>query len=661
MIKKKFFNFFIFFLISFNSFPAKISQSLNYGEGLIFTPSAHLLQEGSVVFNYSSFGHIRNYRFTAYPFDWLSGSFFYADINSERYGAGIEQSFKDKGFSIKARLLEKENLSVSFGLEDFAGTGHFDSEYLVFSYSDFSFDISLGLGTGHVAGKGSIINPLRELNDSFQNRRTNYTNFGGTPEYDKWFKGDVGVFAGIEIPLSFIKNATYKIEYENFKDKANQKDIFNYVPSGKFNHGLSYQGKFFGFGLYSIGNNIPVFNFYLNKNFNQTRKKQFPERPISRNISINDQVLESLAQNQVYLQKATISNDGKKIDIEYMQSFNEDEKYASIDTYTFLQDNFNFDEQTHAIRNGPIYLSSITYKNGRIINSASPSDDLEYQFNPKVLYPIISYAISPGYKNHIGSPAGFIFSEIHLNLSSNIIFNKNLELVSVFTLPIYNNYDNLRYNPAQTSAPPVRIEVQKYLRDGLNGPERFHLDYLNQSNDHLFMLSAGEFEMMYGGFRAEYLYKDFNSNHAAGFNLNRLYKREYKKTFFNYLDYKTWTGHIDYYFLEPRTRVLTNISYGKYIAGDVGFTFDFSRRFKSGVGIGAFFSKTDMPLSQFGEGSFDKGVYISIPINTFFQSGSMSKGKYNEKYRPLTRDGAAKVDFGKRLYEIAFYRSKNNF
>ena len=75
------------------------------------------LLEGSLVFNYSSFGHIRNYRFTAYPFDWLSGSFFYADINSERYGAGIEQSFKDKGFSFKARLLEKENLSVSFGLD----------------------------------------------------------------------------------------------------------------------------------------------------------------------------------------------------------------------------------------------------------------------------------------------------------------------------------------------------------------------------------------------------------------------------------------------------------------------------------------------------------------------------------------------------------------
>ena len=68
-----------------------------------------------------------------------------------------------------------------------------------------------------------------------------------------------------------------------------------------------------------------------------------------------------------------------------------------------------------------------------------------------------------------------------------------------------------------------------------------------------------------------------------------------------------------------------------------------------------------MPLNQFGEGSFDKGVYISIPINAFYEQGKMTKGKYNEKYRPLTRDGAAKLDFGKRLHEVAFYRSHNNF
>lgn len=648
-------------LISLNIWSNSPSQSLNYGEGIIFTPSAHLLEEGTISFNYSSFGHIRNYRFTAYPFSWLSGSFFYADINSARYGAGMKQSFKDKGFSLKAKLLDKKNLGISFGLEDFAGTGHFDTEYIVLSFSNFNYDFSIGLGTGHIAGNSSFRNPLSRIDESFSNRRTGYKNFGGTPEYDKWFKGEIGLFAGLEIPLTLINGLTYKIEYEDFRNKANGKNIFNFFPTGKVNHGVSYSSGIVQIGAYSLGNDQPVFNISFTKNFNSEKKKVFNKPNIRSNLSIEDQVLQSLAENNVYLQKATVLSGQQEIEIEYMQSFNDDEKYASIDTFTFLRENFGFEKQTHTIRNGPVYLAEITYKNGEIVDRSSPSHQKQYDFNPRNIYPIFSYGFSPGYKNHIGSPAGFIFTELHLNFGSSIIFNKNLELTSVYTLPIYNNYENLQYDPAQTTAPPVRIEVQKYLRKGLNGPERFHLDYVNQYDDHHFLTSIGEFEFMYGGFRTEYLYKKFNSNHAIGFNINRAFKRDYKKTFFKYLDYAAWTGHIDYYFLEPSSRILTNISYGKYLAGDYGFTFDFSKRFKNGLVFGAFFSKTDMPLNQFGEGSFDKGVYISIPINAFYEQGKMTKGKYNEKYRPLTRDGAAKLDFGKRLHEVAFYRSHNNF
>lgn len=652
------------FLLFFNLnlFSLKPSQSLNYGDGLIFIPTAHLQEEGSLIINYSSFGHIRNYRISAYPFNWLSGSFFYADINSERYGTGMSQSFKDKGFALKAKLFESKRTKISLGLEDFAGTGHFDSEYLVLTHSDYNFDLTIGFGTGHIAGNSSKKNPLTTLNESFKNRRTGYKNFGGTPEIDKWFRGRIGFFAGLEFKIPNIKSLTYKIEYEDFKNKANAKEIFNYFPTSKLNHGISYHTKWgIQLGLYSIGNEESVFNISLNKNFKTPRKKLFKELKIQSGTSIEDQVLAKLANNGVYLQKSTIDPNNKNIEVEYMQAFNDDEKYATIDTYSYINKEFGFENQKHTIRNGPVYLAEIVYKNGRIVERNDPDQEKKYSFNPKVLYPIFSYGISPGYKNHIGSPAGFIFSELNLNITTSLILSKNIELSSMFTAPLLNNYKDLSYNPAQTSAPPVRIEIQKYLRQGINGPERFHLDYINQYKNNHILLSIGEFEMMYGGLRVEYLYKDFYSNHAIGFNLNKLYKRDYKKSFFEYLDYQALTAHIDYYYLDPKSRVLVNVSYGKYLAKDKGFTFDFSRRFMNGLVLGAFFSQTDMPLSQFGEGSFDKGVYISIPFNNIFGSRRMSKGKFNEVYRPLTRDGAAKVSFAKRLHEVAFYRSINNF
>ena len=78
---------------------------------------------------------------------------------------------------------------------------------------------------------------------------------------------------------------------------------------------------------------------------------------------------------------------------------------------------------------------------------------------------------------------------------------------------------------------------------------------------------------------------------------------------------------------------------GKYLAGDKGVTLDLSRRFKSGFQAGVFASKTNLSAEEFGEGSFDKGFYISIPTNLFysdFRTGAITFGLH-----PLTKDGAA--------------------
>ena len=56
------------------------------------------------------------------------------------------------------------------------------------------------------------------------------------------------------------------------------------------------------------------------------------------------------------------------------------------------------------------------------------------------------------------------------------------------------------------------------------------------------------------------------------------------------------------------------VSAGEYLAGDVGYTIEFSRSFVSGVQFGAFATFTDVTFEQFGEGSFDKGIFFNILI-----------------------------------------------
>ena len=101
----------------------------------------------------------------------MEGAFFYNDTNTIRYadidgegigGLGI-QSHKDKGFNFKLKLLDESRFlpQVAVGMEDFAGTGVWSSEYIVATKLINNFDITLGLGWGKYGTRGSLdLNPL---------------------------------------------------------------------------------------------------------------------------------------------------------------------------------------------------------------------------------------------------------------------------------------------------------------------------------------------------------------------------------------------------------------------------------------------------------------------------------------------------------------------
>ena len=91
---------------------------------------------------------------------------------------------------------------------------------------------------------------------------------------------------------------------------------------------------------------------------------------------------------------------------------------------------------------------------------------------------------------------------------------------------------------------------------------------------------------------------------------------------FGTLDYKNVTGHLNFYYRNyNRIPFDAKISYGEYLAGDEGITIDLSRSFANGTKFGIFASFTDVSTEQFGEGSFDKGIYFLIFFSLFEISG----------------------------------------
>ena len=108
-----------------------LSSPSNYGNtGLLEIPNARFMEQASLRFNFSSSFPNEFTTLTATPFPWLEASYRYVEVKNRKYGPATyskNQSFKDKAFDIKIRLLnEKYYLpGIALGLRDLAGTGSF--------------------------------------------------------------------------------------------------------------------------------------------------------------------------------------------------------------------------------------------------------------------------------------------------------------------------------------------------------------------------------------------------------------------------------------------------------------------------------------------------------------------------------------------------------
>ncbi|MGL5556714.1 MAG: YjbH domain-containing protein, partial [Aeromonas veronii] len=162
---------------------------------------------------------------------------------------------------------------------------------------------------------------------------------------------------------------------------------------------------------------------------------------------------------------------------------------------------------------------------------------------------------------------------------------------------------------------------------------------------------AGYLEMMYAGGGAELLYRPFGRSWAIAADVNWVKQRDWNNTL-RMADYDVATGHVTGYWQLPYVDDVTaQLSIGRYLAGDVGATLDLSKRFSSGVVAGVFATLTDVSADEYGEGSFTKGIYVTIPFDLMLLRPTTSKGSIG--WMPLTRDGGQMLARKYSLYSLS--------
>ena len=266
-------------------------------------------------------------------------------------------------------------------------------------------------------------------------------------------------------------------------------------------------------------------------------------------------------------------------------------------------------------------------------------------------YPDFTYRIRPRLKTQLNGPDGFFLYSLYAGLATEVQLAQGLKISGEFGANIQDNFNRLQ-NPSNSLLPHVRSDIKDYLKDGKYDIQSLFFDYQSGlGSDFYGRLTAGLLEDMYAGIDGEVLYRPFGSRWAFGLEANQLYKRGFHEQF-GLQTYNVATAQLNAYYDMPWYGLQSTIRVGRYLARDIGFTYEVSREFESGVRVGGFFTITNVPAAVFGEGRFDRGLFISIPIDLV--TPFPSRSSVGTVYRPLTRDGGQLLDSPEQLYWETF-------
>ena len=620
-----------FLILTFSNL--SFSDSFNYNTynnhgvvGIINMPSARLYDESIHGITFYDGTPDQKITLTSSPYDWLEASFFYTNIQNYPYPNFEYQDYKDKGFNIKVRIKEEGIYpAVAIGINDIAGTGLYSSEYLVASYGRNKVDLHLGLAWGTLNGSDrKIKNPLIKIDNSFKDRPKTYKVEGGQFQASRYFSSEeVSPFFGLSYSLNektllkFEKDTTLTdgfIKYEN--PRSDYSFGFDYSINENFVIGFSYER----------GNYKSLRFIYKNNPKTNYKKYEYQKAANNKKDDNYSNLISNLEKNGIGVNK--VLETSNSIGLELTQ---------------FKHSNLQLVEDIIYKASKDAGIKKDIKKNLKVVNLDAINEyDQDYERNSDLIYEkqktrSFNTSTRIRFKPFIASREEFfkgamlLENDIEYIIRDDLIFHSNLKY------SLADNFDDLRFPPVDTYPAQVRSDVKQYLKNMDKGIilGRAQVDYyLTPYKNHHFMISGGILEDMFSGYGFEYLYYKNNANYSVGFELFDVKKRDYQWRF-GTLDYENVTGHINFYYrnygLIPFDMKL---SYGEYLAGDVGSTIELSRSYSNGMRFGVFASNTNVSAEQFGEGSFDKGIFFNIPIY-----GDL----INYTWRPLTKDPGAKL------------------
>ncbi len=263
-------------------------------------------------------------------------------------------------------------------------------------------------------------------------------------------------------------------------------------------------------------------------------------------------------------------------------------------------------------------------------------------------YPHFSYRFGPYLNLSFFDPDDPLRYEIGAALGLDYTLSPGFSLSTGLRQPIISTLDDST-RVSDSVLPRVRSDWPIYARESNLRIEHMTAEYAWRPAENLYARTTlGYLETMFGGLSTELLWYPTDSRLALGIEANYVKQRDFD-VLFGFQDYSVATGHVSAYYDLPGD-FHAQVDAGRYLAGDYGATFTLDRQFNNGFTVGAFFTLTDVSFEDFGEGSFDKGIRLEIPVS--WLTGRPSRNKLSQTIRPVLRDGGSRLHVRNRLYEV---------
>jgi hypothetical protein len=653
-------------LAGVQSVAAQSVAANTYGQpGLIDMPSAYVYPDGEIVLTTSYFVNQTRNTFAFQIAPRLTGVFEYALLNDLTFDGGAFYDYiYDRSFSLRYQVLRegRSTPAVSVGLNDFLGTGIYSGEYIVAS-KQFGDQITAtaGIGWGRLAGDGSFDNPLSFLGDRFEDRGARTGAQGGVVEFGRWFTGPAAVFAGVA--YAPVERWTFLAEYS--PDAYTIESPSAFKRRKPYNVGLRYQltdSVTLG-AQYLYGSEVGVQVSYAVNPLDPPRGQtnDGPPLRVSQGLASGNrgQVDAALAGEGITLLGLNIAGKIARVEVQndrYMaaaQALGRTARVlsatlpAQIDTFEIVLVEKGLPVTSSQIMRTTLEAEEFALDGAWNTLTQTRITDAGPGLTPMPdLYPRTGFTIDPYLTPSLFDPDAPVRADFGIALTGFYEPVAGLSLAGTVKQRILGNTDES--TRASTSIlPRVRSDAYLYAKADTT-LDNLTAAYAFRPGPSLYAkVTAGYLESMFGGIAAEVLWYPVGSRLALGAEVAQVRQRDFDQRL-GFQDYEVSTGHISAYY-DFGGGYQGQVDVGRYLAGETGATLALDRTFENGWRVGAFATLTDVPFSDFGEGSFDKGIRITIPLG--FVSGKPSRDVTALTIRPVLRDGGARLDVPNRLYE----------